>query len=416
VNDRPTDSFSTTPANHLAKGDEIPMLMIAPLEADPHGVFKSYRSSHSLVRHEAGGYFVLRFADVERLIRDPRCKASGTVFPEMRGITEGALFDLFNEGMLTANGEAHRRRRTPFSKAFAGRMISALRSNIRHAAEELVDEWYGDGQTELVAHFAAQLPGRLMADLLGLPREDIPAFTKLVYKVTRFFNFATPAEELPEIEAATRQLQDYVEDAIDRRRRKHHGDFLSTFLEQADTANEMSPLEKTTQIMSLIIGGTDTTRVAIASQTALLLQHPEQWAAVIQDPGLIPAAVAEAMRFEPSVGSVGRVAAEDIEVAGALLPQGAFVTLSTMSGMRDDAVWDRPDVFDISRPKQQRVHPIFGGGPHRCIGEALATAELEEALAVLTQRIPQLRLEKAPTVTGASSVRRIDTMLVSWMV
>jgi cytochrome P450 family 103 len=95
------------------------------------------------------------------------------------------LFDMFEHGMLTANGEAHRRRRAPFSRAFAVRVIFAMRPGIRRAAEELVDAWYGDGRTELVEHFASQLPARMISDLLGLPREDIPAFTKLVYAFTR---------------------------------------------------------------------------------------------------------------------------------------------------------------------------------------------------------------------------------------
>jgi cytochrome P450 len=407
-------SFITTPADRLASAEGLPTLTIEQLEADPHGVFRACRRSHSVVRHETGGYVVLRFADIERLSRDPRCRASGTAFPEIRGIREGVLFDTFEHGMLTANGEVHRRRRSPFSRAFAHRTISALRSSIRRGAEDLVNEWHGDGKTELVEHFAAQLPARMISDLLGLPRQDIPEFTNLVYEVTRFFSFAVADDEIPQIEAATRRLKSYVEETLDDRRRKPREDFLSTFLGAADAAGEMSPIEIISQVIQLIIGGTDTTRVAIVMQTALLLAHPEQWAAVVRDPNLIPAAVAEAMRFEPSVASLSRVASQDIDVDGTVLPEGAFITLSTMPAMRDEAAYDHPDAFDIGRVRRPRIHPIFGSGVHRCIGEALATAELEESLAVLTRRIPQLRLDQAPTIMGASGIRRVDAMLVSW--
>jgi cytochrome P450 len=122
------------------------------------------------------------------------------------------------------------------------------------------------------------------------------------------------------------------------------------------------------------------------------------------------------MRFEPSVASTSRVAAEDIEVGGAIIPAGTFVTLSIMSGMRDESAYDDPDVFDIRRVRRPRLHPVFGGGPHRCIGEMLARAELEESLAVLTARIPQLRLDQAPAITGHFGIRRVDTMRVSWRV
>jgi cytochrome P450 family 103 len=411
-----SDALVTTPEDRHASADGLPMLTVNELEADPHGVFRAYRTSHSVVRHEAGGYVVLRFADIERLSKDPRCQASGTAFPELQGLREGVLFDTFDYGMLTANGEVHRRRRSPFSRAFAHRTIAALRSNIRRGAEDLVDEWRGDGETELVEHFAAQLPARIISDLLGLPRQDIPAFTKLVYEVTRFFSFAVSEDELPRIEAAARQLKSYVVDTINDRRSRPREDFLSIFLAAADEAGEMSPIEIITQIIQLIVGGTDTTRVAIVMQAALLLQYPEQWAAVVRDPGLVPAAVAESLRFEPSVASTARVASQDIEVDGTVLPEGAFITLSTMSAMRDEAAYEHPDVFDIGRVKRPRTLPIFGSGVHRCIGEALAMAELEESLAVLTQRIPQLRLDRAPVITGATGIRRVDGMQVSWKV
>jgi cytochrome P450 len=401
-------------AGHRSPTEDLPPLTTERLDADPHGIFRLYRRTHSLVAHEAGGYFVLRLADVERLSKDPRARASETAFPEMHSVTDGALFDTFRFGMLTANGDAHRRRRSPFSRTFAARTITELRPHIRRSAEELVDGWYADGRVDFLEQFAAQVPARVISDLLGLPREDIPSFTKLVYQVSRFFSFSLTPDEIPDIEAAARQLQDYVERTLAERRRAPCDDFLSRFVAAADAASEMSRVEIIFQIVQLIIGGTDTTRVAIVMQVALLLQHREQWMAVCRDPGLIPAAVEEAMRFEPSVASIGRVAAEDIEVGGAIIPAGKFVTLSTMSGMRDERAYDNPDVFNIRRVHQPRLHPVFGGGPHRCIGEALARAELEESLAVLTARIPQLRLDQAPAIKGHSGIRRLDAMRVSW--
>jgi cytochrome P450 family 103 len=401
---------------HRSSTEDLPLLTTEQLDADPHGIFRLYRRTHSLVAHEAGGYLVLRLADVERLSRDPRARASETAFPEMHSVIDGALFDTFRYGMLTANGDTHWRRRSPFSRTFAARMITELRPHIRRSAEELVDGWYADGQVDFLEQFAAQVPARVISDVLGLPRDDIPSFTKLVYQVSRFISFSFTPDEIPDIEAAARQLRDYVERTLAQRRRAPCDDFLSRFLAAAEAAAEMSPIEIIFQIVQLIVGGTDTTRVAIVMQVALLLQHHEQWMAVCRDPGLIPAAVQESMRFEPSVASISRTAAEDIEVGGAIIHAGKFVTLSSMSGMRDERAYDDPDVFNIRRVHQPRVHPIFGGGPHRCIGEALARAELEESLAVLTARIPQLRLDRAPAIKGHSGIRRVDTMRVSWPV
>jgi len=176
----------------------------------------------------------------------------------------------------------------------------------------------------------------------------------------------------------------------------------------------LGPEEILFQILQLIVGASDTTRVSSVIQTALLLQHRSQWQAVCRDPALVPAAVAESLRYEPSAANTARIAAEDIELQGVHIPAGSLVTLSTMSSMRDERAFIQPDTFDISRSDQMRVHPVFGFGAHRCIGEALARAELEEALAGLAARIPQLQLDVPPTVSGHVGVRRIDQMRVSW--
>jgi cytochrome P450 family 103 len=232
--------------------------------------------------------------------------------------------------------------------------------------------------------------------------------------VTKFISISVTPDEILEAEAACRQSRDYVERTLDDRRRSPRDDFLSDFLTKAEAAGELSPLEIIFQIVQLIIGGTDTTRVAIVMQVALLLEHRDQWDAVCRDPALIPNAVEEALRFEPSVASFVRVTTDDIEVGGTVLPAGQFVVLSTKSALRDEDAYERPDVFDIRRTDRPRLHPIFGAGAHRCLGEALARAELEESLAALAARIPQLQLDQALTINGSSGIDRVDTLRISW--
>ena len=392
-------------------GKTLPILTLEQLDADPHGVFRRYRMDHAVVLHETGGHFVLRFADVDRLSKDQRLRPSGTAFPAAMGINGGSIFELFDQGMLTADGDIHRRRRAPFSRLFAARTITEMRASIRRTAEDLIGVWYDDGEVDFFSEFAAKMPARIIADLLGLPREDIPEFTLLVYEATKIFSFGLNPDEIAEIEKATQQLVNYIDEILDERRRSPRDDFISAFLAAATEAGEMSPREMLYQIFALISGGTDTTRVAMASQVALLLQHREQWADVCRDPSLVPGAVAEAMRFEPSVGGTVRVTGEDIEVGGSMIPAGQLVTLSTMSAMRDENAYQSPDTFDIHRTNQPRLHPIFGFGAHRCIGEALARAELEEGLSAITARIPQLNLDAPLRIKGHFGVRRIDAAM-----
>jgi cytochrome P450 family 103 len=392
----------------------VPTLSVAELEADPHGVFRAWRPRLPFVGHEVAGFLVLRARDVDLLMRDPRVQATETLYPETRGIPDGTLFDIFAHGMLTANGAVHRRRRSPFTRTFAARLVEGLRPQIRAAAEGLVRDWMAEGEVDLVDRYSALIPARTIADILGLPREDIPRFTHLAYEVSRVLSFTFGPGDIPDLEAAAVALQDYVVAILEARRSEPRDDFLSRFLAEAEAAGELTPQEVVIQLVQMIIGGTDTTRVAGAVQVALLLQHPEQWAAMIRDPHLIPAAVTESLRYEPSVGSAGRVAREDIGLDGHVVPAGSLLLLSTMSALRDAAVYARPDTFDIRRTDLPRLHPIFGGGAHRCIGEALARIELEEGLGALTRLAPRLRLTgPMPVLRGHSGIRRIDALRVA---
>jgi cytochrome P450 len=392
----------------------VPTLTVAELEADPHGVFRAWRPRLPLVGHEVAGYLVLRARDVDLLMRDPRARATETLYPETRGIPEGTLFDIFAHGMLTANGAVHRRRRSPFTRTFAARIIEGLRPRIRAAAESLVRDVLAEDEVDLVERYTSLIPAQTIADILGLPRDDIPRFTRLAYEVSRVLSFTFGPEDIPDLEAAAVALEDYVRAILEARRSSPQDDFLSRFLAEADAAGELTPQEVVVQLVQMIIGGTDTTRVAGAMQVALLLQHPEQWAAVSRDPGLIPAAVAESLRYEPSVGSAGRVAQEDIALDGHVVPAGSMILLSTLSALRDEAVYAHPHTFDIRRTDLPRLHPIFGGGAHRCIGEALARIELEEGLGALMRLAPGLRLTGAmPVIQGHSGIRRIDALRVA---
>lgn len=398
-------------------GTTVPVVGVEELERDPHGVFAQYRPTFPFILRNDGVPLVLRAADVQRLITDPRTRQGETEFAQLMGITEGPIFDIFRNGVLTSNGNDHRRRRAPFATTFSFRLVREMRPHIRRIAEGLIDEAHPRGEMEFVSEFAALVPARAISAILGLPAEDIPRFTALVYTVSRFLSLTFTREELPAIVQAAAELLDYVAKTLEARRANPQDDFLTAYLASVDETGELSPIETLVQIAILVIAGSDTTRGALAMQTALLLQHREQWDAVRRDPELIPGAVAEALRFEPSVGSVGRVTLEPIELDGHLLPGGRFVTLSTLSAMRDPDLYRDPDVFDIRRADHPKWHMVFGGGPHRCLGEALARTELEESLAALTARLPEMTLVgELPQLRGHFGIRRIGAMRVAWPV
>ena len=391
------------------KAHGVPSVSVEELETDPHGVFRRYRANTPLIERQ-GAFVVLRAMDVERLLRDPRLGQPRTEFLNRFGITEGALFDFFALSMLAADEETHARLRAPLTRTFAARVIGAMRPIIRARAEALIDALETARAFDLIAQFSSLIPAMTIAGILGLPEEDVPHFTAVVYELTTFLGY-TAGQDLPRIKAAAEDLKSYVHRILEDRRIHPRDDFLTRLITDLDETGSVTPEEAIVQIMSLIVAGTDTTRVAGGSVVSLLLQHREQWDAVCGDAGLIPKAVAEALRFEPSVGSTARFSLEPIELDGKTLPKDAAVSLSLMSAMRDERVYANPDTFDIFRDDGPRIHPVFGGGAHRCLGEALAKAELEESLAALTQRLPQLRLAGAPPIImGHATIRRIGPM------
>lgn len=383
------------------------------LLGDTHAAFRRIRSMTPVAMHESGVFIITRAKDIEALAKDDRLRATTTEFPQMMGFPDGALFNFFRYGMLTSNDEAHRRRRAPFSRTFAAKLITELRPTMRSVARSLIDGWTRGSRINLVDDYASLVPARIISGMLGLATKDIPYFTELVYSVSRLFYLSNTNQEILEIEASGALLCEYVEKVLADRRRHPRDDFLSAFLSTVDEGNELSPIEITMQIFTMILGGTDTTRVAFAALVGLLLDHPDQWDQICDDPSLAPKAVQESLRYEPGVAAFARVTSEDVDLDGYILPGEHMVLLSTMSAMRDAAAYQDPDVFNIHRTDLPRLHPIFGAGAHRCIGEALARAELEEGLLALTERLPHMQLvgERAKFV-GFDGIRRCGQLIV----
>ncbi len=387
----------------------------ADLDERPHEIFRQLRPVTPLVRREDGGYIAIRARDVERLISDPRTRQSETELPRSRGVTEGPLFAFFRNSMLFTNGPDHRRRRAPLSRAFAVKLIAELRPRIRAVAEGLIDRVYARREMGLLDEYAALIPARILAGMVGIPESDIPRFTQWVYCMARAITPSFAREDVPEIVDAANQLTAYAHELLANRRATPREDFLTAYVQATDTEGNLSAEEILSQIVTVILAGSDTTRAAMTIQVGLLLQHPEQWEAVCKDAALIPGAVAESLRYEPSVGSIPRFTLEDIDLDGYVVPRNRMLSLSTLSAMRDPAVYSDPDRFDILRSDQSRKHLVFGGGTHRCLGEALAKAELEEGLAALAARLPRLCVSgEPPTVRGYGGIRRVSNLRVAW--
>ncbi|WP_454719049.1 cytochrome P450 [Caulobacter segnis] len=398
-----------------------PLVRAAELERDPHAVFRHWRAKAPVIQREDGACLVLRAADVEALLTDPRTRQiDGALYTRIRGVPPGPLQDLLVESLLMSEGERHRRRRTPMSRVLAFRAVEALRETVRSAAEGLIDGVEAcrgaEAEVDLMTTFCAPLPPRVMGQLLGAPADEAKAFAHWVYQVSPAFAPALPGEDMAAMVDGATRLTAYVEQCLARAMRgpAPRSELLDTML-AAIATDALTQAEAAAQLVTLIIGASDTTRAAMAVQVGLLLDKRQTWGSLGEDADLTRAAVTEALRLEPSVGSVPRFSMEEIVLDGGTIPAGRLVSLSTLSAMRDPARFADPDAFVVDRADHPRWHLVFGGGAHRCIGEALARLELEEGLMALSRRLPGLRLAgPAPKIEGYAGIRRIDGLQVTW--
>jgi cytochrome P450 family 103 len=381
--------------------------------ADDHAFLRKYRDMGAIAISPAGFPIALRYSAIGALTDPSATRQLETDSIRQQGITAGPIFELFSRSMLFSNAGLHKKRRGPISRTFAFKLMEGMRGEVSRQAGDIVAAAKGQAELDFLDAFAGEIPARVIAQILGLPDSEMPRFRKLVYSVTRAFKVGFDQSQQAEIERDFAVLIAEVDRLLDEGTRHTGDDFLSRLVVDAQDRFELSLDDIRWQVITLIIGGSDTTRMALCSILALLLSHPEQWLAFCEDPeGLKKQVVQEGLRFEPPIASFGRVTLADIELDGVVLPAGVPVSVCLASAMRDERVYVDPFKFDIHRSDHPRWHPAFGTGEHRCVGEALARAELEESLVAIARLAPDTRLLRAPAVRGLNGIRRIDQMRV----
>jgi hypothetical protein len=331
----------------------------------------------------------------------------------LSGVTQGPMFDFISNSLLFQNGQRHRDMRGPLVRTFAHKVIAGMRPAIRARAEAMVKALVGQGEVDFVAGFAGPFPAGVIAAILGVPEEDAPRFTAHVYSAIRGLSLVSP-DIRAESDADLTHLTDYVEGLLDARRDRGPRDFMADYLDRM-AEGPLDAVEIRTQMVTLVMAGADTTRGGLASTLSQLLQNPDQWALVTDYPDKwLPGAVAEGLRYDPVIGSLPRIVTDPREVDGVLFPAGAVVATSMLTALRDPEVYSDPDRFDITRSDHPRLHPVFGSGPHRCLGEALARIELEEGIGAMARHAPHVAPTGPPLrMRGYGAVRQISDLRVT---
>lgn len=397
-----------------AKGRPIPDIDFAAARDNDHAYLAAVAAIAPIARVTTGPFLSLRHRNADALFSDENTRQVETEPVYLRGITTGPILNLFQNAMLTANGDAHQRRRAPVARTFAFKLMDGMRPQIRDLAEKLVAQYKGKGPIDFLNRIAQEIPSRMIARILGVPEADIATFSAWVNRTAHALGPFAP-EDQADIEANMQAFSDYVAKLLAERRASPREDFLTDYVRATSEDGVLNDDEIRTQIMGLILAGSETTRTSISAILSLLLQHPAQWRAFCADPdGLKKDVVAEGLRYDPAIGGILRVARRELDIEGYTIPEGAIVLINFLAAMRDPEAYANPDTFDITRTDHPRWPLGFGAGAHRCLGEALARAELEETLAVIARDAPDTTLVGAPPkVVGLGGIRRIDRMEVS---
>jgi cytochrome P450 len=311
-----------------------------------------------------------------------------------QGVTSGPLWDRASQSILGLEGETHHRLRRLVSKAFTPRGAERLRTLIVDVITELVDPLAAVGHCDVVADIARRYPTPIICALLGAPRQDWQLFSAWTDEIKKIFDWNV-ASDGPVIEAAWAELDAYLEEMLSQRRENLTDDLISDLIRAEDDGDRLGRRELLMLAATLLAAGTDTTRNQLAAAVHVLYQRCDQWALLGEHPELAGNAVHELMRYSPIVFGLVRMAAEDIQLGGVIIPAGSLVVANIAAAHRDPAVYDDADRLDITR-EPSTPNLAFGSGAHYCLGSHLARLELVEALRIITRRMPNPRAGGPP--------------------
>ena len=336
-------------------------------------------------------YPIFNYEDCLAILRDRRWHSAAALAAIAFGVDDPRLSENRQPSILSSEGEVHTRLRRLVAPSFSPRAADHLRPFMREVMNSLIDPIVAQGHCDLAVDICEHYPIPIICELLGAPKSDWQFFSRVAEDVLRIFD-ANNADEIDLILAAQADLDAYVRQLISDRRSSPADDLITSLIAAEEAGDKLNENELVSMVEAVIIGGTDTTRNQLGCSVALFAEHPEQWKLLAERPELAGKAVEETMRYFGAVRSTGRFASEDIEYKGVLFPKGTLVVPSLVLANRDSAVFNEPNTFDITREPAGQPQMTFGAGIHYCLGAALARAEQQEALPLLAQRLPNLRI------------------------
>lgn len=365
---------------------------------DPHPLLQSLQTHCPVMRDEAAKVWVLsRYKDIRDTVNDRTF-----VRHPMNADPESITARLVEEGrerrtsILFLDDPDHARIRQPLAKAFYAR-INRMRPEIEAMVDKVIDAAPASGPFDLMEQVAVPLPVLVIARIIGVDEARLPDFRQWSEDVILGLNPVRTPEENARMISSGEALDAYFSELMQARRKAPQDDLVTDMVQlQASGEAKVADDEVCLNLQALLVGGNLTTTDLIGNGIWLLLNYPEQAAALRANPDLAAQAVEEVLRYEAPVQVTSRIVEQDRTVAGCPMQKSQPVFMSLAAANRDPDVFEAPQAFDIT--KKRASHIAFGGGPHICIGAPLARIEARHAFVKLLARYPNLRLPEQDLV------------------
>ncbi|MFE5737170.1 cytochrome P450 [Streptomyces celluloflavus] len=345
-----------------------------------------------------------------KLLADPRLSSDRTHvdFPATSPRFEG-LRDR-RPAFIGMDPPEHQAKRRMTISEFTVKRIKGMRTDIERIVHGFIDELLAAGPpADLVSRFALPVPSMVICRLLGVPYADHDFFQDASRRLVQSTDVASAV-------AARDDFEEYMDGLITKLQAEPGSGLLGSLVAEQLANGEIEREELISTALLLLVAGHETTASMTSLSVITLLEHPDQHAMLRADPGLVPGAVEELLRYLAIADLAGgRIATADIEIDGQLIRAGEGVIITNSIANRDGSVFEDPDTFDVHR--SARHHLAFGYGVHQCLGQNLARLELEVIITALFDRIPTLRLAvpvEQLTLRPGTTIQGVNELPVTW--
>lgn len=376
-------------------------LLSPELTEDPYAYFAGLRATDPVHWAEANKAWLLtRYDDVVAAYADPRLSSDRVrpllgVLPEQRRAEYGPMLETIGHWMVVTDPPAHTRLRKLANHAFRQQRVNAMGSWIGELVDQLLDDFVASGSDDFLNDVAYPLPAAVIARMMGAPQQDRGKFQHWSDELA-LVAFSAGGEDrasrYTRALAGVRELQEYLAQLIERRRREPGEDMISLLLGGvAEDGDHLDDAELMALCSLILFAGHETTTNLLCNALVALDRHPAELARLREDPSMVNRAVEEVLRFEGPIKIIIRWVVEDHERDGRPVRAGDRIFLVQQSANRDGGTFTDPDRFDITRPTQP-LHVGFGRGIHACLGAQLARIEARVALPKVLGRLAGFRV------------------------